>query len=313
MTALSHPVLSVVVGIVSDTTESRATVTHLFACLEALSHQAGAPPFEIIVPYHEQVDGIDMVARRFPAVTLVPVISPDLSRRKAGSREHHDVLRARGLAAARGEVVGLLEDQGRPDPHWCANVIAAHRGDVSAVGGAIENGVDRPLNWAIYYCDFGRYQNPLAPGASSTASDANVSYKRRDLESIRSLWEQSFREPVVNGALLLQGRQIELQPNVIVYQNRQNLRLGSALRERFSWGRSYARTRSRLLTKTRRAAYAALSPLLPPLLLLRMAVTAWRRGTHFRQFATALPLITLLVIAWTLGECTGYVTGPTRQ
>ena len=45
-------------------------------------------------------------------------------------------------------------------------MVVAHREYYAAIGGAIENGVDRPLNWAVYYSDFGRYQNPFQSGES---------------------------------------------------------------------------------------------------------------------------------------------------
>lgn len=244
MSSSQHPVLSVVVVIVSDTLEPRADASHLAGCLDALSHQIDAPPMEIIVPYHENVDGIEDLKRRFSHETFIPISGLEIS---PGSREHHDALRARGMLAAHGDLIALLEDHARPDERWSTNIVAAHRSSNATIGGAIENGIDRPLNWAVYYCDFGKYENPLPSGDSTFASDANVSYKRSALESIRSTWETSFREVVVNGMLMSRGEKLALQSNIIVYQHRSDLRLGAALRERYIWGRSYAATRGALL------------------------------------------------------------------
>jgi hypothetical protein len=309
MTSPQNPVLSVVVAIVSDTTEARAGVGHLATCLEALSHQVDAPPMELIVPYPEHVDGIESLQKQFSHVTFVPVTDLKSSARKGGSREHHDMLRARGLLAAQGDLVALMEDHARPDENWCANIVAAHRVSYAAIGGAIENGIDRPLNWAVYYCDFGKYQNPLPAGESPFASDANISYKRSALESIQTTWEQSFREVIVNGTLMSRGEKVALQPDIIVYQHRSDLRLSQALYERFIWGRSYAATRNALLSPPKRMVYTALSPLLPGILLLRLTVTAWQRRRHFGQFVRALPLIAMLQTSWSLGEGVGYLTG----
>jgi hypothetical protein len=306
------PVLSVVVVIVSDTMERRPEVAKLAACLDALSKQVDAPPMEVIVPYHHEVDGVQELRDRFPRVTFLLVTDPRVSSLKGGTREHHDILRARGLVESRGEVIGLLEDHARPDEHWCANAVAAHREHYAAIGGAIENAVDRPLNWAVYYCDFGRYQNPVPAGESSIASDANVTYKRSALEPIRAAWEDSFREVVVNGILMSRGEKLALQPNVIVYQNRQGLRLGTALRERFVWGRSYAATRGAFLNGPKRMAYALLAPALPVILLSRMADTAWKRRRHFGEFLRAFPFAVMLVTIWSLGECVGYLTARPR-
>ena len=307
MTPVTDPVLSVVVVIISDTTAARAQSNDLAQCIEALQQQVGAPTTEVIVPYHENTDGIRALEARFPHVRFIAVSDPVIAARRAGSREHHDALRAHGLALARGTFVALLEDQGRPDVGWSANIVVAHRGDQAAVGGAIENGIDRPLNWAVYYCDFARYQNPVSAGETRFASDANTSYKRSALESVRSLWQQSFREIVVNDALLAAGKKVTLDPGIVVYQHRSDLTLRDALYERFVWGRSYAATRCALLSPSRRLIYAALSPLLPLIIMQRMAATAWKRRRHFGKFCSAAPLIALLTCSWSVGECVGYL------
>jgi hypothetical protein len=299
------PVLSVVVVIVSDTMRTRGHAGHLARCLDSLSKQVDAPPMEVIVPHLADVEGLDRVRAEFQSVRFLSV--PDVVAR-VGGREHHDVLRSRGLAAARGEIVGLLEDHAQPDARWCAQVVAAHRTTHAGIGGAIENGVDLPLNWAVYYCDFGRYQNPLPDGETPFASDANVTYKRRALERVRSSWQESFREVVVNGALKSVGTTIALDPTIVVYQHRVGLGLGAAIRERFSWGRSYAATRRALLPLPSRLAYAALSPVLPAILLVRMAKTAWVRRS-FARFVKVVPITTLLVATWSVGEGVGYLLG----
>lgn len=307
MAADSTPCVSVVVVIVSDTTQARADAHHLAGCLEALGRQRAAPAIEVIVPHHARVDGIDALKQRFPHVRFLLVSGEEAMGNGCG-REHHDVLRAHGLLAARGEVVALLEDHARPDEMWCAHMVRAHEGRFAAIGGAIENGIDRPLNWAVYYCDFGKYQNPLPSGDSAYASDANTSYKKAALDSVRELWERRFREVVVNGALLSRGERVGLQPEIIVYQHRSDLQLSSALRERYVWGRSYAVTRCELLSGGKRLVYAALSPLLPLIMLLRLARTAWQRRRTFDKFLRGMPLIALLLAGWGCGEALGYLT-----
>jgi hypothetical protein len=303
-------VLSVVVAIVSDTTRARADARLLAGCLQALADQVEPPPIEVIVPVHERVDGIAALRERFPAVAFVEVagIAP-----AAGSREHHDVLRARGIAAARGDLVALIEDHARPDPDWSAGVVTAHRDGPAAIGGAIENGIDRPLNWAVYFCDFGRYQNPLPAGPAAFASDANVSYKRAALEAVRPVWAEAFREVVVNGALTDRGEHLALSPQIVVRQQRADLAFGPALRERFIWGRSYAMTRSASLGRGKRLVLALLSPALPVVLLGRMARTARQRGRHFGAFLRALPLIAALLVGWAAGEGAGYLATAMRR
>ncbi len=305
--------LSVVVAIVSDTTDSRCNVSHLEGCLEALTQQLDPPSIEIIVPYHQHVEGIEGVKHRFPDVVFTPAKNLTTYTGRGGSREHHDELRARGLAIARGEIVGLIEDHGRPDPYWCARVVEAHRQNYAAVGGAMENGIDRPLNWAVYFCDFGKYQNPAPEGESPFVSDANVSYKRSTLESIRPTWQEIFQESTVNRALTSRGEKLALSPTIIVYQQRLHLRFSSALKERFIWGRSYATSRSKLLSKSKRLIYAALTPVLPGVLLLRMAVNVLKKRRCFSDFLKALPLTVMLTLSWSCGELVAYLTAPVNS
>ena len=135
MAAVDNPLLSVVVAIVSDTTD-RPDASHLEPCLAALMQQAGAPAMEIIVPYHPAVEGIAGLRNQHPDVRFLEV--PDLRTYtgRGGNREHHDELRARGLAQARGSLVALIEDVGIPARDWSARVVEAHHQPFAAVRGA---------------------------------------------------------------------------------------------------------------------------------------------------------------------------------
>jgi hypothetical protein len=308
MATFENPPLSVVVAIVSDTT-GHADTAHLEPCLEALGRQPLAPSMEIVVPFHPAVKGIAALKERFPNVTFLEVGDLRTYTGRSGSREHHDELRARGLAVARGEVVALIEDHGIVAPDWSARLLEARAGAFAAVGGAIENGIDQLLNWAVYFCDFLRYQNPLPEGETLLVSDANVAYKRAALESIRPVWQEIFHEASVTAALRLRGQQLILAPNVVLLQHRQNLRLGSALRERFIWGRSYAATRARLARPSQRVFWAVFAPALPALMMARMTVMAWKKRRTMGPFLKALPLTCALAVSWSCGEWMGYVTG----
>jgi hypothetical protein len=188
-------------------------------------------------------------------------------------------------------------------------MVAGHAHSCAAVGGAIENGVDRALNWAVYYCDFLRYQNPLPDGESPIASDANVSYKASALERIRPVWREVFHEASVNESLRRRSEKIRLAPAAVVYQHRQGLRLGDALRERFVWGRSYAATRAVLARAPQRLFWAVFAPALPLILLYRMTMMAAAKRRTMNAFIKAAPLLVALVVSSALGEFAGYLTG----
>lgn len=303
---MTSPQLSVVLVICSDTVDSEVDLSILDGNLAALHAQVSPPTLEIIVPYASPQTGIDALRKKYSNVIFKP--AADLATYQGpGSREHHDELRARGLAEARGEIVALLEDHGYPDRHWARNMWVEHRAGCAAVGGAIENGIDRPLNWAVYFSDFFRYHNPVPAGESRLASDVNVSYKRTALDSIRSLLSASFRETTVNQALLERGEKIRLSPAVIVQQSRKNLSIAGALKERFIWGRSYAGGRSREIGD-KRLIFGVFCPVLPLVLIFRIARTVFQRRRLVGAFLKAFPLVVPLAASWSLGELVGYIT-----
>jgi hypothetical protein len=303
----SFPVLSVVVTVVSDTS-AHADTAPLEGCLEALHSQVDPPAMEVLVTCDARLQGTDELKRRYPEVQLL-CVEKLRTQRSGPSREHHDELRGIGIRRSRAPLVALIEDVGRPDPSWAAQVVKQHAQSYAAIGGAMENGLDRALNWAVYFGDFGRYQNPISRGPSPYVSDANVSYKRSALERVNDAWPESYNEARVHGALVERGEVLALSPDIVVWQHRLDLHLGSELVERYVWGRSFAATRVERVSASRRLIYAALSPVLPFVLLLKQCHNVLHTKRNLAAFLKALPLTALLDVAWSCGEFVGYVTG----
>jgi len=303
--AQERPSLSVVVA------PTRGGVI-LAGCLEALAGQRDAPPTEVIVPVDASVAGVESLRRAHPEVRFLEVAdSAELAASPRPGIAHLaiDRRRAAGLAAARGDVVALTEEHARPDPDWCRRLLLAHREPHAAIGGAIENSGDRTLNWALYFLDAGRYQNPLPEGPARYVSDVNVSYKRSALEAVAPAWREIYHETGLHDALRTRGGTLWLRPDLVVYQDRGAARLGPALRERFAWARLYAGRRAREVPGPTRAMLVLGAPLLGGLLLLRQARLALVRGRHRGAFLRALPLLALFDAVWGLGELVGYATG----
>jgi hypothetical protein len=298
------PELSVVVAII----EGGRTATE--TCLEALRTGAEGINLECIVPFDARLDAIDELKEKFPWARFIDARDlVDAEQIGQSSREHHDVLRAAGLREASAPIVVLAEDHGTPSPGWCRAILDAHRNsDAAAIGGAVENGVDKILNWAVYYCDFGRYQNPVPEGDVEFLSDSNVSYKRDALWSVKNLWSDAFHETSVNWELRRRGAKLRLNPEMVVYQTRRVLRFGFALRERYVWGRSFAGTRALEISTLNRLIYAAFSFVLPFLLTSRIVSQGLKKRRHLDKLFLSLPLILLLQAFWASGEFVGYLT-----
>lgn len=301
----AEPVLSVVVAIIEGGRHATES------CLEALSEDAEEISIECIVPFDARLEDVDELAAKFPFADFVDSRDHvDATEFGSDSREHHDILRAIGLRLATAPIIALIEDHAAPATGWCNAVIFAHRDSgASAIGGAVENGVDRPLNWAVYYCDFGRYENPVPSDAVEFVSDSNVSYKREALTAVRDQWYDAFHETSVNWEIRRQGGELKLDPTMVVFQKRHNLRFIPALKERIVWGRSFAGTRVREISSLQRIVFACLTFALPFVLTFRIVLRGIQKNRHTKKILLALPLILVLQIFWSIGEFVGYVTG----
>jgi hypothetical protein len=227
----------------------------------------------------------------------------------AGQHELFDRRRSAGLRAASGDIVAMLEDRGVPRRDWAGRILESHGRLDAVIGGAVENGVDSWLNWAVYFCDFGRYQLPFDGGYARYVTDVNVSYKKSALDQTRDLWEDRYHETTVHWALQRHGATLFLSPTIVVDQIRSNLRFGSLLRERFHWGRLFAYTRAREAHKSTRAGLALLTPALPVLLWFRLFRQQVGKRRALSKFLLLSPVVFALLAAWSAGEAAAYVTG----
>jgi hypothetical protein len=302
----SRPTLSVVVTLVTG------RMADLASCLQSLRDQEDAPALEIVVPYDGPCSDVTRLASSYPHVRFVHADGIDFAAARAGgSHEPYDALRTVGLKAAWGRYVALTEDHATLSPRWCRTAVEMleQHPELGAVGGALECGSKRLLNRAIYYCDFGRYQNPLPEGPATFVSDSNVAYRRQALDDIRSIWDSGFHEFPVHHGLVEQGWPIWLTPRITAWQNRVEMTLGQALKERYVWGRAFAGIRFDDRSLGRRLVYAGLTPALPILLTLRLIRKAFSSGKRLGEFLPALPYIALLTSTWASGEFVGYMTG----
>lgn len=286
-------------------------------CLAALASQETQEPLDVIVPYDDTVGDVAELTRLYPSYLFLNLGSLPTVRSVSSAGGQHELFdrrRAAGLARARGDLVAVLEDRGVPRGDWAAQVRRAHaRLADPVIGGAVENGRDRPLNWAVYFCDFGRYQRPFAEGPRDWVSDVNVCYKRDAIDRTAPLWKERYHEPVVHDALRRDGGRLLLSPDLVVHELRENLRLLPLIRERVAWGRLFAAVRVRAMPAGRRLMLAALTPALPAVLFLRLARMQITKRVTLSRFVIATPAVALLLAAWSAGEFLGYIGAPVAR
>jgi hypothetical protein len=284
----------------------------LHRCLSRLVPQIEGQPIEVIVPYDSTVVGIRPLEELFPQFSFVDmgVVQANGGQNSfVFAHQLYDRRTAAGLRIARGDLLALLEDYGVPDPDWCDQLLQAHRLPYGVIGGAVEHGGRGVLNWAVYLLDFGRYRLPLHEGPTKYLTDVNVSYKRPDLEAVKAVWADRYNEVTVHGVLASRGVVMWRRPQIVVREDRGALFFPHLLAERYAWGRVFGYMRLQEFSLPSRLFYIAVSPLLPALMLWRVARRVLSGQRNRKSFLLALPPMIALALAWCLGELVAYVTG----
>jgi len=298
------PVLSVVVTL----TEGGAAWER---CLTALLSQDVDGEIEVIVPRDSTAPEIPVWAlgdHRIRVVDLGTVETEATPASPGGQHELYDRRRAKGLAAAQGPIVAMIEDRVLPETDWARMMLELHAEMPHAViGGPVLPPVGPALGEALHLCDYGRYTPPIIEGARDYITDVNLAYKRGPLFDTQALWQERYHETTVHWAMQSAGETLFLSSVPAVRYQRESLSLRTVLAERWAWGRLFAATRCGQLSVLGRAARAAIGPLLAPVLFLRIARRTARPPIH--QLIRLTPLLLALLLAWSLGESAGYLRG----
>ncbi len=278
---------------------SRGDVNSLIACVRSFADQADADALEIVVAHAGADDDAARVRAACPSTRL-------LHFTEAKSIPE---LRAAGIKAARAAVVAMTEDHCLAGEDWVSRVLRAHEQPHAAIGGPVENAAtDRIVDWAVYFCEYGRYMPPVASGPTDDLPGPNVSYKRAAIDAFRDLLDEGTWEPFWHWRLLDRGATLANDPAVVVY-HRKHFTFGGFMRERYHYARSFAASRVAGAGLVRRAAFVLASPLLPPLLVWRLLRQVLGKGRRRRELLLALPLVAAFTLSWAIGELVGYAAG----
>lgn len=281
--------------------------------LETLIPQIDFERAEIIVPFDRFSSDVGSLTSDFPKVEFFFIensgVGADLSKNSADEHRLFDKRRSVGLQLSRGRIVAMTEDHALPAADWISQILTVHEQPYDIIGGAVENGIEKPLNRALYYCDFGRYGRPFKSAETSYASDVNIAYKREALASVRDVWLDGYHETTVHWELKRTGQRLFLDNRPVVYQTRKGITFIKALSERIGWGRIFAETRVREITILSRVLFALGSPLLPAIMLGRVFQHMRRQKRTIGIMFSTLPIAFLLLVAWSWGEFIGYLVG----
>jgi hypothetical protein len=267
-------------------------------CLQALDTQRDAGPVEILVATPAGDPTAEVVARDFPGVTRVT----------ASARANLGELRGAAIAAARGDMIAITDPHCVVAPDWIAAIRRA-LASADVAGGVVENlAAATAADVAGYLFDYSAYAPPLAAGPTSDLTGNNIAYRRDVLEPLGAYARTGFLKYFVNGRLAAEGRRMVCVPDMRVGYAR-SYSLGRLARDRFHFGRCFAASRIAGSSPAFRAGYRAAAPLLPAIVIARLARRLLARPRYYPQVARAALPLALVGLAWGAGETAGAILG----
>lgn len=268
-------------------------------CLAALLGQCERARAELIVARDDDDAGLEAIADAYPSVKVVPVHSgatiPEL--------------RGAGMLAATGDIVMLTEDHCVPGPNWVEELCHGVDNVAEIAGGGMDNAQrTRAIDWAAYFSEYGLFATTRTDtGDELQLTGANVAYRRSIVGDVIAWANAGEWENVAHERLKARGSSLHFVDSAPVYQNK-SYDFWDFCRDRYEHGRDYARTRLVEEPGARRWLLTAVTPLLPAVIVTRVARAA--APTRWGAFTRALPATLAFVTAWSVGEAVGYIRGP---
>jgi hypothetical protein len=258
---------------------------------------------EIVVSECARDDSAARIRERWPGVRLIHL--------EEDSTIPH--LRAAGIRVASSAIVALTSESCVPAPGWFAALRRAHADGPDAVGGAIENGsTDRLIDWAVFFCEYGRYMTPLPPERSADLPGHNVSYSRAALATIDDLIARGTWEPLWHWRLAARGARLVRDGSIAVVL-RKRYTLSGFVRERYEYGRTFAAHRLEGASAWRRALFTLGCVLLPAVVLVRIVRDVLPKRRRGAQLLLSLPYLAIFACVWAAGEAVGYAAGAPQK
>ena len=286
--------LSVVVG-------SADGAEPLRDCLAALRIACEGIDAEILVVDASAGELVPSICADYPTARLSTMPSGTLVPLLWGS----------GLRAARGRVVAFTISQCVVDPGWARAMLEGIAAGAAGVGGRLDlrKGSSATVR-ATFYLRYSAWLTAPAGPAREIAGD-NAAYDHEALRLAQDRLATGFWEVDVHARFREIGRRLVLHPGATARFGG-DLKLGTMASLRFAHGRHSGafRVGQGIRTKWQMVLGA---PLVPAVLLVRVARRVARAPAHWPGFLSALGAFLVLATAWAAGEAIGGLTAPPKM
>jgi hypothetical protein len=283
------PELSVIVGCLDGASTIRD-------CLTALQAACAGIDAEILVA-DASADDTARIAREslpearvlsLPVGTLVPS------------------LWGAALREAQGRVVAFTIAQCVVDPGWARALLDGIRSGATGVGGRLDvRSGTSATGRATFYLRYSAWLSvPVGP-AEEIPGD-NAAYDHAALRSVRDSNGAPFWEVEAHARFRAAGRRLVVHPGATAWFA-DDTALGTMAARRFAHGRHSGSFRVRSGIRTRWQMVLG-APLVPFVLLVRVATRVARAPGHMAGFASSVGAFLVLAAAWAAGEAIGGFT-----
>jgi len=292
----THPALSVILVSATEYDPVRAAVRNL-------KRQQADIPIEVVLVGPAAVDTALLESDRADLESFAAWQHVDVARGTP-----YDDARAAGVRAARAPLIAFSEDHSFPQPGWAAALVRAFDHGWTGVGPAIENANPHSVvSWANLLIEYGPWVSPASAGACAHIPGHNSAYRRDALLALSDRLATMIRaETVMQWLLGRSGHRFTIEPAARTRHLNFEFFVPS-LALRFHTGRQFACQRSATWSRFRRAVFAAATPLITLVRLMRIVslpVMTRRPAMAMR----ALPLLVLFLSVASVGELVGYAT-----
>jgi GT2 family glycosyltransferase len=270
------------------------------SCLKSLEDQATTKSFEVIAVDSSTDGTAALVEERFPDVKLYTF--PE--------RKYCGGARNQGISVAKADLVAFLDADCVAAPNWVEEILRAHQCPHLAIGGAIANaGPGNLVSWASYFTEFSQWMPDTQATFVADMAAANISYKREAFDTLGPFIEGTYcSDTEFHWRLGKLGQRIRFTSSILITHHSID-RFPRFIRHEYEHGRCFARVRvrSQLFSILRRYAYALCFLPIAIKLFLQVGLRNHKNRIYLPFFMKASPLILLGLLAWSLGECVGYL------
>jgi hypothetical protein len=282
-------------------TDRFATIRHV---MDRLRAQTVADEIEVVIvaPSSARLRVDESVIDSFASSQIVEL----------DSIEPAGAARAAGIRAATAPVVFLGETHSFPEPGFADALIRAHEQPWDIVVPRLGNAnPDGALSWAAFLMDYGRWAHELPAGEIPGGPTWNVSYKRSVLLDLNGRLDRALSSgdelPIT---LRQRGSRAYFEPAARI--SHVNVGRRGWTDERYLSGLMVGSHRKAMWSRRRRLLYVCASPLIPAVILSRIAQPVRLFGNQGALPRGTIPALVVGAIVRTIGEVVGYLVGANR-